>query len=102
MSSLALTQTSPRGRRLHSVSESLSHSLSFKIRLQKQSPGFSLRLDDLLLWSDHGLAKWSMMDPKGGLIMHGYDAVTYDAAGHIQTIVGFFDVPAQRAAPPPR
>ena len=71
-------------------------------RFQKQSPGFSLRLDDLLLWSDHGLAKWSMMDPKGGLIMHGYDAVTYDAAGHIQTIVGFFDVPAQRAAPPPR
>ena len=67
-------------------------------KFRQQSPGVSLRLDDMLLWADHGLARWSMMDPKGGLIMHGYDAVTYDAAGHIKTIVGFFDIPPQRVA----
>jgi hypothetical protein len=67
-------------------------------RFQHQSPGMGLRLDDLLLWADHGLAKWSMIDPKGGLIMHGYDAVTYDTAGHIKSIVGFFDIPGQRQA----
>jgi hypothetical protein len=66
---------------------------------QHQSPGVTLRLDDLLLWADHGLAKWSMMDPKGALMMHGFDAVTYDAAGHIKSIVGFFDIPAQRTSP---
>jgi hypothetical protein len=65
---------------------------------QHQSPGVTLRLDDLLLWADHGLAKWSMMDPKGGLIMHGYDVVTYDPAGRITSIVGFFDIPGQRQA----
>jgi hypothetical protein len=69
-------------------------------RFQRQSPGVALRLDDLLLWTDHGLAKWSMLDPKGALIMHGYDVVTYDPAGHIKSIVGFFDTPGQRAAPP--
>ncbi|MGZ3341197.1 MAG: hypothetical protein ACXU9B_15540 [Reyranella sp.] len=68
-------------------------------RFQRQSPGVTLKLDDLLLWADHGLAKWSMMDPKGGLIMHGYDVVAYDPAGHIRSIVGFFDIPGQRTAP---
>lgn len=65
-------------------------------KFQHQSPGVTLRLDDLLLWGDHGLAKWSMTDPKGGLIMHGYDVVGYDPAGLIKSIVGFFDIPAQR------
>ncbi|HLZ76951.1 hypothetical protein [Phenylobacterium sp.] len=67
-------------------------------RFQHQSPGVGLRLDDQLLWADHGLARWSMTDPKGGLIMHGYDVVTYDAAGRIKSIVGFFDIPGQRQA----
>jgi hypothetical protein len=67
-------------------------------RFQHQSPGVGLRLDDQLLWADHGLARWSMLDPKGGLIMHGYDVVTYDPAGHIMSIVGFFDIPGQRQA----
>lgn len=66
-------------------------------RFRTQSPGVTLRLDDMLLWADHGLARWSMMDPKGGLMMHGYDAVTFDPSGHIKTIVGFFDVPGQRS-----
>lgn len=69
-------------------------------RFQHQSPGVTLKLDDMMLWADHGLARWSMMDPKGGLMMHGYDVVTYDPAGHVQTIVGFFDIPGQHAAPP--
>ena len=67
-------------------------------RFRHQSPGVTLRLDDLLLWADHGLAKWSMLDPKGGLMMHGYDVVAYDPAGHVQSIVGFFDIPGQRQA----
>ncbi len=67
-------------------------------KFQHQSPGVGLRLDDQLLWADHGLARWSMLDPKGGLIMHGYDVVTYDAAGRIKSIVGFFDIPGQRQA----
>ena len=67
-------------------------------RFQHQSPGVTLRLEDQLLWADHGLAHWSMNDPKGGLMMHGYDVVTYDPAGHIKSIVGFFDIPGQRQA----
>ena len=66
-------------------------------RFQHSSPGVTLKLDDLLLWADHGLAKWSMMDPKGGLMMHGYDVVTYDGSARIKSIVGFFDIPAQKA-----
>jgi hypothetical protein len=69
-------------------------------KFQHQSPGVTLKLDDLMLWADHGLARWSMMDPKGGLIMHGYDVVTYDPAGRIKSIVGFFDIPGQRAVSP--
>jgi hypothetical protein len=69
-------------------------------RFQHQSPRVTLKLDDLMLWSDHGLARWSMLNPKGGLIMHGYDVVTYDPADRIKSIVGFFDIPGQHAAPP--
>ncbi len=68
-------------------------------RFQHQSPGVTLRLEDQLLWADHGLARWSMMDPKGGLMMHGFDVVTYDPTGRIKSIVGFFDIPGQRQAP---
>jgi hypothetical protein len=68
-------------------------------KFQHQSPGVTLKLDDMMLWADHGLARWSMMNPKGGLIMHGYDVVAFDPAGHIKSIVGFFDIPGQHAAP---
>ncbi len=67
-------------------------------RFQRQSQGVSLHLDDQLLWADHGLARWSMTDAKGALIMHGYDVVTYDPVGRIKSIVGFFDIPGQRQA----
>jgi hypothetical protein len=64
---------------------------------QRRRHGHSFVLASLLVVNNEGLASWNMIDTEGKVVVQGYDALRFDAAGQIGEIIGFANVPALRA-----
>jgi len=63
---------------------------------QKRKPSCTFSILEFLQHSDVALVTWQMLDPNGGALVKGYDAVKFDATGRITEITGFSEIPAQR------
>lgn len=78
--------------RLKGRDELASHLGGFQAR----RPGYRFALDNFMAHNDVALANWAMHDDTGKTVVRGYDSVHFDAAGHIDSIIGFSDVAAQK------
>ena len=77
--------------RLNGIDALAAHLASF----QQRRPDYSFSLAHYLQHSDAVLANWLMRDHDGKVLARGYDSIRLDESGHIASIVGFSDIPAQ-------
>jgi len=65
---------------------------------QVRSPGGSFRMNNMVGWDDFGLAEWQLVDAQGAVEFSGYDVLTFNERGLIETILLFGNVEAQKLA----
>jgi hypothetical protein len=65
---------------------------------QVRSPGGSFRMNNMVGWDDFGLAEWQLVDAQGAVGFSGYDVLTFNERGLIETIPLFGNVEAQKLA----
>ena len=65
---------------------------------QMRSPGGSFRMNWMLGWGTDALAEWQFVDAEGKAGFSGFDALTFDDSGLIETIVLWGNVEKQKLA----
>ena len=85
--------TNPQQTR-RSIDGVIQHLEGFQVR----SPGGSLRMKNMFGWGDFGLAEWQLVDAQGAVGFSGYDVLTFNERGLIETILLFGNVEAQKLA----
>jgi len=63
---------------------------------QRQMPGASFRLNNMMGWGDYALAEWQLIDAEGNSGFSGCDSLTFNAAGLISSIVMVTNVEPQK------
>jgi SnoaL-like domain len=63
---------------------------------QRQMPGASFRLNNMVGWGDYALAEWQLIDAEGNAGFSGYDSLTFDIAGLISNIVMVTNIEPQK------
>ena len=85
--------TNPQQTR-QGIDEVIEHLEGF----QRRTPGGAFRMNNMVGWANHGLAEWQLVDAEGKPGFSGYDVVTFDDQGLIETILLFGSVEAQKLA----
>jgi len=74
------------------ISDVAEHMASF----QRQMPGASFRLNNMVGWGDYALAEWQLVDAEGNSGFSGYDSLTFNAGGLISSIVMVTNIEPQK------
>jgi hypothetical protein len=62
---------------------------------QQRTPGGSFRLNEMLGWERNGIATWQLVDAQGQPGFWGYDVVSFDDQGRIESILLFSHIEKQ-------
>ena len=76
------------------IRDVIDHLEGFQVR----SPGGSFRMNWMLGWGTDALAEWQFVDAEGNAGFSGFDALTFDESGLIETIVLWGNAEKQKLA----